>query len=109
MVKPTEQGRETSFVELIQFLYWLEDKYGAIAELHISRDEDDTLDALLCITCVGVCKVHRDPPHNTFASCKVPYSQLHRVPEFFLDLCYEISDRIEGQCPDCLALVAALN
>lgn len=109
MAKQTEKYRATSFVELVQFLYWLEDKYGAVAEFHISRDEDDSLDALLCITCVGACRVHRDPPHNTFASCKVPYSQLHRVPEFFLDLLYEISDKIDGQCPQCLALVAVRN
>ena len=108
MVKQAEKYRATSFVELARFMWYLEDRYGAIAEMHISSDEDDTLDALLCITCVGCCKVHRNPRHNTFSSRKVAYKDLHRVPEVLLEMFYDIIDQIDGKCPECLKLAQVI-
>jgi heterodisulfide reductase subunit C len=109
MVKQTEKHRDVSFVELVRFMSYLEEKYGAVAEMHISSDEDDSLDALLCITCVGCCPVHRNPRHNTFSSRKVPYKELHKVPEVLLDMFYDILDQIDGKCPECLEIAATFS
>lgn len=109
MAKPTEQYRDISFLELVGYLRHLEQTYGAIAEIHVSTDEDDPRNALLCITCVGCYKLHPNPRYNTFAARKVANSRLSLVPAVLLDMLYEIDAQIEGQCPQCLAAVALLN
>lgn len=109
MVQVTEKHRDVSFVELVQFMMYLEEKYGAVAEVHVSTDEANPADALLCITSVGKCRLHRDIRSRAFASRTVPYSQLQRVPYVLLELFYEITEQIDGACEACLADAARLN
>lgn len=104
-----EKQAEIQWVDIIWTMNYVEEHYGGIPECHISTNEDDTRNALLCITCPRGCKLHPDAVGVAFTSREVPYSQLHRVLWVLHDMFYELIEELDGACPACLAAAAKLN
>ena len=104
-----EKARPIDFVDLIHVMNYIEEHYGGVPELHISTDEDDKTDALLCITCPRGCKLHPNAVGVAFASRKIPYQALHRVQTVFYDMLHEIIGELDGACPACLAYLYRHN
>lgn len=106
---PTESPREINWIDIVAQIRYVEEHYGGTPEVHITTDEDDTRDALLCITCPRGCKSHPDAVGVAFTSCKVPYKKLHRLQQILFHQFYELIEQLDGACPRCLEAVHRLN